>query len=326
LKQQIAFTGVLQYVASRRGPAVVVKPMSNDSPNKQPTEPGGLTLDVGNVWLADLVDNGRVTPKGMTIARYVAANPRSASFTSASEVAQQTGVNVATVVRFAQRVGFSGWPEFQLHLRHHYLGSLLPSGLMRDHQPVVADSPLEGALRRDAQNLQDALTSIDFEAGTKVARLIADAPRTLVVSSGSYAAVGQIFAHLARFMGYDVSLETRGGAHLVAALSTFKPGDCLLVINFWRVVKEVLLTTQYCRRQGMTTIAITDSLFSPQAQAAEHALIVPTESVSFFQSMTAAVSLVHGLLAELQQLGGDEVDSTIERLEAAYADLDVLFT
>jgi DNA-binding MurR/RpiR family transcriptional regulator len=307
---------------------VILAPMSNDTPHPQPkpSEPGALTLDVGNVWLAELVEQGRVTPKGMTIARYVAANPRSASFTSASDMARHTGVNSATVVRFAQSVGFSGWPEFQLHLRHRYLGSLLPSGLMRDHQPVVADTPLEGALLRDVQNLQDALTSIDFEAGHRIAQLIHDAPRTLVISSGSYASVGQIFAHLARFMGYDVTLETRGGAHLVAALSTFKPGDCLLTINFWRVVKELMLTTEYCRAHGMTTIAITDSLFSPQARAAEHTLIVPTESVSFFQSMTAAVSLVHGLLAELQRLGGDEVAATIERLEGAYADLDVLYT
>jgi DNA-binding MurR/RpiR family transcriptional regulator len=300
--------------------------MSTDPKRKKSPGPGGLTMEVGNVWLADLMEKGRVTPKGMTIARFVAANPRSASFTSASDVAQQVDVNVATVVRFAQSLGFSGWPEFQLHLRHRYLGSLLPSGLMRDHQPVVADSPLEGALLRDAQNLQDALTSIDFEEGRRVAQLIADAPRTLVISSGSYSAVGQIFAHLARFMGYDVQLETRGGAHLVAALSTFKPGDCLLTINFWRVVKELMLTTEYCRAHGMTTIAITDSLFSPQARAAEHALVVPTESISFFQSMTAAVSLVHGLLAELQRLGGDEVDGTIERLETAYADLEVLYT
>lgn len=286
----------------------------------------GLETAAGAEWLGSLLESARVTPKGMAVARHVAAQPRAASFSSASEVAQQVGVNVATVVRFAQSLGFSGWPEFQLHLRHRYLGQLSPSGLMRDHEPAATDSPLEAALRRDAQNLQDALTSLDLDAATKVAKLIADAPRTLVISSGSYAAVAHIFAHQARFMGYDVSLETRGGAHTVTALATFKPGDCLLVVNFWRVVKDLMLATQWARGQGLTTVAITDSVFSPQAEAAEHVLVVPTESVSFFQSMTAAVSLAHGLLAELQRLGGDEVDRNIERLEAAYDDLDVLFT
>jgi DNA-binding MurR/RpiR family transcriptional regulator len=86
-----------------------------------------------------------------------------------------------------------------------------------------------------------------------------------------------------------------------------------------------MLTTEYCRRVGITTVALTDSLFSPHARAAEHALIVPTESVSFFQSLTAATSLVHGLLAELQRLGGERVDANIERSEKAYAELDVLY-
>jgi DNA-binding MurR/RpiR family transcriptional regulator len=295
-------------------------------PGSDVPEPNEHSSATGDEWLGELMENARVTPKGMAVVRYVTANPRSASFASASDVAQQVSVNVATVVRFAQGLGFSGWPEFQLHLRHRYLGQLLPSGLMRDHIPSRSDSPLEGALRRDVQNLDDALTSIDFGLGAKVAKIIADAPRTLVISSGSYAAVGHIFVHQARFMGYDVALETRGGAHNVTALATFKPGDCLVVINFWRVIKDLMLTTEFCRERGMTTVAITDSLFSPQAQAAEHALVVPTESISFFQSMTAAVSLVHGLLAELQRLGGDEVARNIERLEAAYADLDVLFT
>jgi DNA-binding MurR/RpiR family transcriptional regulator len=280
----------------------------------------------GAEWLGSLLEGAKVTPKGMAVARHIAAQPRAASFSSASEVAQQVGVNVATVVRFAQSLGFSGWPEFQLHLRHRYLGQLSPSGLMRDRQPAESDSPLEAALRRDAQNLEDALTSLDFAAATNAAKLVADVKRTLVISSGSYAAVAHIFAHQARFMGYDVSLETRGGAHTVTALATFEPGDCLVVINFWRVVKDLMLATQYARRQGLTTIAITDSVFSPQAQAAEHALVVPTESVSFFQSMTAAVSLAHGLLAELQRLGGEQVDRTIERLEAAYGDLELLVT
>lgn len=299
-----------------------------DQPNKPGASsvPTTASIAVGNEWLADLLEKGKVTPKGMTVAQHVATNPRGASFASASEVAQQTGVNVATVVRFAQSLGFSGWPEFQLHLRHHYLGRLLPSGLMRDHEPGPSDNPIEAAMRRDAQNLHDALTSVDLDRARTVARIVHDAPRTLVVSTGSYAAVGQIFTHLARFMGYDVTIETRGGVHVVAALATFKPGDCLITINFWRVVKDVLKASEYGRSQGLTTVAITDSLFSPQAQAVDHPLVVPTESVSFFQSMTAAVSLVHGLLAELQRLGGAEVDSTIERLEAAYADLDVLFT
>lgn len=284
------------------------------------------TLLEGNGWLADLLEHGRLTPKGTTVGRYIEGNPRFASFASASELAEHTGVNVATVVRFAQNLGFAGWREFQLHLRHRYLGTLLPSAVLRDQGRGEGGSTIEGALRRDHANLEAALAGVDFDQAEKVAALIAQAPRTLVVASGSYAAVGHVLAHLAQFMGYNVTLETRGGAHVVAALASYREGDVVVAISFWRLVKHVMLTAEYCRREGITTVALTDSLFSPLAQAADHALIVPTESVSFFQSMTAALSLVYGLLSELHRLGGSEVADTIEHTERLYAELDVLFT
>jgi DNA-binding MurR/RpiR family transcriptional regulator len=300
--------------------------MPKRSPGTRPHPAPAAALLEGNEWLADLLEHGRLTPKGATVGRYITGNPRYASFASASELAGKTGVNVATVVRFAQNLGFEGWREFQLHLRHRYLGSLLPSAVLRDQGRGVGRSAIEGALRRDHENLEAALTSIDFEQAERAAALIARAPRTLVVASGSYSAVGHVLAHLAQFMGYNVTLETRGGAHVVAALASFRQGDVVVAISFWRLVKHVMLTTEYCRREGITTIALTDSLFSPLAKAADHALIVPTESVSFFQSMTAALSLVYGLLSELHRLGGAQVAETIEHTERIYAELDVLLT
>lgn len=274
--------------------------------------------NVSNEWLADLLGNGRLTPKGAIVGHYIAANPRFASFASASDLAERTDVNVATVIRFVQSLGFGGWPEFQLHLRHNYLGSLLPSGVMRNHPDEDGDSGVTRALRRDAQSLEATVASLDVEKVQDVARAIAGANRTLIVGGGSHVAPGLMLAHLGHFMGYDIQLESRGPANIVAALSTLAPGDCVITMNFWRVLKQVMDTTLYCRKAGITTIALTDSLFSPLAQESDHALIVPTESVSFFQSLTAATSLVHGLLAELHVLGGERVEATIERLEQAY--------
>jgi DNA-binding MurR/RpiR family transcriptional regulator len=87
-----------------------------------------------------------------------------------------------------------------------------------------------------------------------------------------------------------------------------------------------VLTTRSARSHGVATVAVTDSLFSPLARAAEHALVVPTESASFFQSMTAATSLVYGLLARLYALGGERVRQTILDTQELYGELDVLYS
>lgn len=235
-------------------------------------------------------------------------------------------MNVATIVRFAQGLGFSGWREFQLNLRHHYLGSLLTVDLVRDRGPGDDLTAIEASLHRDIQNLHGALTLVSEGEAAAAACSIAEARRTVVISSGSYAAVGLVLAHLASFMGYSVTLETRGGAHVVAALASLEPGDCVVAISFWRLLKDVVLAARHARDQNMRTIAITDSRFSPLAQSVDHALVVPTEGIRFFQSITAALPIVYGVLAELYDLGGERVFASIEHAEELYEELDVLYT
>lgn len=280
--------------------------------------------EAGQAWLSELLGNNHLTPKGQTVAAFVTSNPRTASFVSASELAQRTGVNVATVVRFAQRLGFSGWREFQLHFRHRYLGSLMQTEVISTLPPDAESSPIQAALHRDIDNLRDTLTTLDLAEAETVARTIAGARRTLVVSSGTYSAVGLVLSHLASFMGYDVEFEWRGGAHLVVALSRLEPGDCVVAISFWRVVKQVMLAARHCRERGLTAVAITDSAFSPLAKSADHVLVVPTESSLFFQSMTAPMSVIYGLLAHLYALGGDRARETIRNEERLWKDLDIV--
>lgn len=278
----------------------------------------------GHAWLAELLANGHLTPKGRKLATFVSSNPRLASVASASELAQKNDVNVATVVRFAQGLGFSGWREFQLHFRHRYLGSLMQSEVISTLPVQGGRSPIEAALHRDIDNLHAILSTVDLSEVEAVADAIAQAPRTLVVSSGTYSVVGLVLAHLASFMGYDVQLESRGGAHLVVALSRLEEGDCVVAISFWRVIKHVMLAAKHCRERGLTTVAITDSAFSPLAKNADRVLVVPTESSLFFQSMTAPLSLVYGLLARLYELRGDRADETIRHEERLWKDLDIV--
>jgi DNA-binding MurR/RpiR family transcriptional regulator len=293
----------------------------------EPRRRSSASPEPSNSWLSDLADQHALTPKGHTIAHFLAANPRYGSFASASELGEKLSMNVATVVRFAQGLGFSGWPDFQLHFRHRYLGTLLPGDLGdRPDKRAEPRSAVAASLERDVQNLTAALTSVDGALVDEVAERIATAPQSLVISSGSYMYIGGILAHLATFMGYNVRLEPHGGPHLVADFAALRPGDCLIAISFWRLNKQVVLATQHARRLGITTVAITDSAFSPLAESAELALVVPTESGSFFQSLTAPLSVIYGVLDRLHELGGERVRETIAETQKLYGELDVLYT
>jgi DNA-binding MurR/RpiR family transcriptional regulator len=279
----------------------------------------------GHAWLTDLIESVQLTPKGEDVALLLTKNPRAAAFVPASQLAKEIGVNTATVVRFAQLLGFSGWKEFQLNFRHRYLASVLPSEMAAERPGEVWDSPFEAAVQRDVENVQTALSTVDRQVLAEVVRALAAARKTVVLSAGSYAAVGHILVDKLNVMGYDACLETRGGIHTITSMSSLEPGDCLIGISFLRLLRHVVVGCQEAARRGITTVAITDSVFSPLARAATHTVMVPTESTSWFQSLTAATAVVNGLVCELHAFEGARADEAVKRVEALYGTFDVLY-
>jgi fructoselysine-6-P-deglycase FrlB-like protein len=73
------------------------------------------------------------------------------------------------------------------------------------------------------------------------------------------------------------------------------------------------------RRRGVTLIALTDSELSPLARLSSHALLLRTESPSFFPSMVAPLALVEVLLAALAARGGKKVLRRLADVDARLA-------
>ncbi|MBS1880965.1 MAG: MurR/RpiR family transcriptional regulator [Actinobacteria bacterium] len=273
-------------------------------------------------WLAEIASRFSRSRSADRILRFIASQPERASGMTASALAEAIGVTPATVVRFAQSAGFRGWPDFQTHFRHRYLGSLSPTAV--DLALEVRERPAGAALSRDLRNLETLVETVDEAALAGVARAIASG-RTLVASSGSYTAVGEILVQNARFLGYDVTLEARGASHLVGAILALEPGDTFIAVSFWRLTNQIVQAARWCREHGIRTVAITDSVFSPLAAEADEVLTAPTESVAFFQSLTGAISLVYALLAELHELDGDRARTTLREAQKLYDALEVLY-
>lgn len=277
-------------------------------------------------FLTALLDGRSLSPKHRLIAQYLERTPRAAAFDSAADVAAAVGVNSATVVRFAQTLGFTGWPTLQIGLRHQFLSSLMPGDIMSARATESSASAFEGAIRSDIQNLHTVLETTDLSAVEAVAHLIARSNRTVLVSSGSYAAMGHVLSHLGQVMGYPITLETHSGPELLATLNLLDERDCVIGISFWRVEHRVTLALRSSQRRGIPTVGVSDSIVSPVMKGVQHKIVVPTDSVSFFQSASASVSVAYGILATLQDIDRDRVEKSMSTVQELYADLDILET
>ncbi|MFC6159479.1 MurR/RpiR family transcriptional regulator [Kribbella sp. NPDC058693] len=271
-------------------------------------------------WLDKQVGSARLGPKAERVRHVVATQPSFASYATAAEVAERAEVNGATVVRFAQSLGFAGWPQFQAEFRSMYV--------VRRYD-VEAGAPTTGhagvlasAFARDAENLQSCLQSFDYEEGAAVVEAIHAARRTLVVATGTHSLPAQGLAMMAASRGYDISLEDRSGPHLTNALARLTSDDCVVAFSFWQHYKQTVAALRFARTVGATTCAITDTRHSPAADHADHILIIPAEGISNFRSMTVATSLAYGLAAALVAIDPQRTRSAISHVDALWQDMN----
>ncbi len=268
-------------------------------------------------WVADRLAGRRPGQGVAKVLALLGTSPRELSFASTSAAADLAGVNVATVVRAAQLLGFSGWPALRAEVRSRYLSGLSASEILSEHV-TSADGPVWATVRRDLLNLQELSQLIDEEQLARTARLVARAGVTLVLGSGSFAAPGVQLAHLAQTLGHDVRLHRAGGTALVNAVRLLGPGDCLVVFQLWRTPTEILNAVDLATRSGCPVVLIGDQT---PVQQADEVILMPSEGASMFPSLVGAITVVEALVACLvaeDQVGAARASDEAERLWRRY--------
>ena len=264
-----------------------------------------------------------LSPKQRRVFAFLRSNPVAGAGVTIEQIAEQLDVSVSTVIRTAKELGYSGFGDLKRDLRAAYLKTLDPLEQARDRMGGSVDPDLVTAqVRRDQANVGELLEGLDPEHVADLARSIAAAGRTLVVSTGSYASVGHVLAHLGRFLGYDVRLEQRGGSLLAHEVANLTSNDLLVVVGFWRDRRSQLAVALRARQKGVPVAAITDGRSSRLARLADQVHVVPCESEAFYQSMVAAMAYVYAVVNALWQLDRERSERVAAEASALYRDVD----
>ncbi|MGW0515924.1 MurR/RpiR family transcriptional regulator [Crossiella sp. NPDC003009] len=287
---------------------------------------GSSEADDFEGWLRGRVPERGLQAKAAAVLETLLAQPRRASYSSAAELAELAGANVATVIRTAQALGFSGWPTLQQELRARYLSALSAPEVAAEHaDAVVTGSPASASLRRDLDNVALLTRSVDIAAARELAAAIGQARRTVVVAAGSYTSVGIALAHNAQLAGYDTQLAAGyGGGGPANTIAQLTGQDVLVVVSFWRLNESAVVAAEEAAAKGARVFVITDAASPALATAAERILLVPTEGISFFPSLTAAMALVQAVVAELAMLDPGRTKAAVEAAEAQWARFGLL--
>lgn len=240
-----------------------------------------------------------------------------AAFMTASRMARRAGVNEATVIRFAQRLGYPGFPEF-----------------VRDIQAVVqeelkgpeargAEAPLAKSLSDQVEGLQRLASHIPREVGERVVALLRGRRRICVSGQGvSYWLAGAFAAELATG-GLHAWAVPSDPESLAQALAELTEADALVGVAAMGECLELARALVVARERGVPTLAVAWSAVSAAAQAADAALSGPGGEAMPAHGVGAIAALLDALaqaLAGVNREGAQSfaraVDGTLRRLRA----------
>lgn len=256
-----------------------------------------------------------MTKQQQKIAEFLAENVETASFATAQRIGAEIDVDPSTIVRFAQALGFQGFPDLQEAIRETFLRR-------RPVQIEVTNSSrFHAVVDREINNLDSLQERLDVAMLQRVAAAIAKAERTLVLASGSYSSIALLLEHLGRFIGYNVSFESRASWHSGVLLSQLTPDDMLIAITFWMGDHAITDAAVWAANRGIPLVAITDQRYSAFARCAKFLLSPPSQGSSFYSSITASVVIVYALLEALAEINPERSRDAITRAERIYREL-----
>ncbi len=266
--------------------------------------------------------------KQKRLARFVLDNRYFVSFASAGEVGEKVGVSAATVVRFAQGLGYEGFSELQAAIREELPSYLTAVERMRERldAPLPTGDIPQQVFHTDITNIRRTANALSAAQLDPVLDKIVEAERILVVGAGISTAPAMFLAHSLKVIGFDARACPGGGLSLALDTAHIGVGDLLIAIDLWRYVRSTLETVSAARQQGASVVAITDSRVSPLAQAADYAFEVAADGVTHSLSPVATISLINVLIAGLAYRVPQQAMEALRRVDSAYRERDLLIT
>lgn len=259
------------------------------------------------------------------LANYIIDHYEKAVFLTAAKLGKIVGVSESTVVRFANELGYDGYPKLQRALEELVktkLTSIQRVEVTNDR--IDKSHMLKSVLHSDMEKIKHTLEEIDEEVFNTSVDMIMDAKTIYIVGVRSSAA-------LASFMGFYFNLifdnvkliHTNSVSEMFEQIYRIKENDVMIGISFPRYSKRTLKAMEFARSKGADVITITDSPLSPMVPYSTCSLIARSDMVSFVDSLVAPLSLVNAIIVALSIRKKDKIVKSLEELETIWNEYQV---
>jgi DNA-binding MurR/RpiR family transcriptional regulator len=248
------------------------------------------------------------------VGQYIVDHLDEAAFHTAEELARRANTSSSTVVRFAQALGFEGFPELQASAREEYRRGR--AGAEAPVEQFVApplfpidQTEFEAALAADHANLEDSARRVDRDEIAAAVDAISRAERIILCGTDQMAFFASYLRHLLMLLDLRCDVVASPSQEALARLGRIDENTLVIGFSAGRPHPLVVRAMKLARHRGASTIAVADATLSEVSKLADQRLYYSSNSPAYVRSHTALLSLIQALAYGVYALD-----------ESAYAD------
>lgn len=250
------------------------------------------------------------------IAQYIMTNYDKAAFMTAAKLGEKVGVSESTVVRFANAIGFIGYPQLQKMLQEMIKTKLTTvQRIEMSSDYSNEENILKNVLKADMENIRATLDEINFSVFENVTKEITEARSIYIIGLRSSTILSEFLGFYLNLIMDNVHIVTYTIGDIFEQLLRISENDLVIGIGFPRYSSRTVSALEYCKSRGAKVVAITDSLLSPLSSNADYTLVAKSNMESFVDSIVAPLSVLNALIIAVGIKEKSGLSSSFARLE-----------
>lgn len=238
-----------------------------------------------------------LSPSFRRLADFLLDEYDEAAFLTGTQLAARLDLDPATVVRFAQRLGYPGYPELQDEVQAKIRLALETEVNEDGNTPAGA---VDQALQNAVTVLERTRRGFPLEGARALIRALDESTRVIFLAEGPSHPIAGSLAGWLEAGGYSIHISGGSPAELARTLAGVRSGDLVLAIELARGTPTISLALEQARSQGAKTVAL---VAAPSLESSKHADIVMSAHPSDdpWLGQLTVYSMAYGLARLLRQ-------------------------
>ncbi|MBR5474091.1 MAG: MurR/RpiR family transcriptional regulator [Lachnospiraceae bacterium] len=273
--------------------------------------------------LKEALKHATLTKTSQKIAEWVLDHDTEACFITSTDLAAGLEISEASVIRFARALGFTGYMDFQKHLRQNYTDKVnkvsstitVPYERLRASMEHTDGDYIKEFLMNTERNIESVLRNNAPSVFEQAIDLLMRSHRKFILATRANTGVASYFLLLMKHMLPDVYSTGDSSISVIDHMCDITKDDCVVLFSFPRYSELDRQALQMAEDVGAPILVITDKPSAPLAPYADILLTVDVDSSAFFNSYVGVQLIMEILCAGISRRVGASAEDKLKTVD-----------